>query len=82
MVLLLVRGAHPAPLSHGSESQCPATPADMAAAGGHAGIAAFLSEQALLLLMKENKLSLDDASGPRTLTFFSSFALGSCILYM
>ena len=62
VVLLLVRGAHPFPLSHGGEAQPRACPADLAAANGHAGIAAFLSEQALLRLAKDNNVSLDDSA--------------------
>ncbi len=65
MVLLLVRCAHPAPLSHGGEAQPRATPADMAAGNGHAGIAAFLSEQALLRLAKDNNVSLDEPADSR-----------------
>jgi hypothetical protein len=37
----------------------------MAATAGHAGIAAFLSEQVLLLLMKENSVATDEAANAR-----------------
>ena len=81
MVLLLVRGAHPAPMSHGGEAQPRACPADMAAANGHAGIAAFLSEQALLRLAKDNNVSLDDSADacarPDACTMPPSFAADS-----
>ena len=60
IVLLLVRGAHAALLSHGSEAQPALAPGDMAAAAGHAGLAAFLSEPALMQLMKDHNVTLDD----------------------
>ena len=60
VVLLLVRGAHAAPLSHGTEAQPPLTPGDMAAAAGHVGLAAFLSEHALVQLMKDHNVTLHD----------------------
>ena len=63
VVLLLVRGAHPGPHSHAGEATPPVTPADMAAAAGHAGIAAFLAQQHLLQLLKENNIPLEDPSG-------------------
>lgn len=67
VVLLLVRGAQPGALSHGDELSAPATPADMAAAAGQAGIAAFLSEQLLLALLKEHNLPVEDPSGAPSL---------------
>lgn len=60
VVLLLVRGAHAAPLSHGTEAQPPLAPGDMAAAAGHVGLAAFLSEHALVQLMKDHNVTLED----------------------
>ncbi len=60
VVLLLVRGAHAAPLSHGTEAQPPLAPGDMAAAAGHIGLAAFLAEHALVQLMKDHNVSLED----------------------
>ena len=60
VVLLLVRGAHAAPLSHGTEAQPPLAPGDMAAAAGHVGLAAFLAEHALVQLMKDHNVTLDD----------------------
>ena len=60
IVLLLVRGAHAALLSHGGEAQPPLAPGDMAAAAGHVGLAAFLSEHALMQLMKDHNVTLDD----------------------
>ena len=63
VVLLVVRGAHPGPHSHAGEAVPPATPADMAAAAGHGGIAAFLAQQHLLQLLKENNIPLEDPSG-------------------
>ena len=60
VVLLLVRGAHAAPLSHGTEAQPPLAPGDMAAAAGHVGLAAFLSEHALVQLMKDHDVTLED----------------------
>ncbi|CAL8460857.1 g388 [Coccomyxa elongata] len=65
VVLLLVRGAQPSPLSHGGEAQPRVFPADMAAGNGHAGIAAFLSEQALLRLAKDKNVALDDSADAR-----------------
>ena len=69
VVLLLVRGAQPSPLSHGGEAQPRMFPADMAAGNGHAGIAAFLSEQALLRLVKDKNVALDDSADARELPF-------------
>ena len=60
VVLLLVRGAHAAPLSHGTEAQPALAPGDMAAAAGHVGLAAFLSEHALVQLMKDHNVTLED----------------------
>lgn len=65
-----MRGAQPAPLSHGGEAQGRACPADMAAGNGHSGIAAFLSEQALLRLAKDNNISLDDSADARAQSAF------------
>ncbi len=65
VVLLLVRGAQPSPLSHGGETLPRVFPADMAAGNGHAGIAAFLSEQALLHLAKDKNVALDDSADAR-----------------
>lgn len=59
-MLLLVRGAHAAPLSHSTEAQPPLAPGDMATAAGHVGLAAFLAEHALVQLMKDHNVALED----------------------
>ncbi len=68
-MLLLVRGAASGAISHGGERSAPATPADMAAAAGQAGIAAFLAEQALLALLKEHNLPAEDPCGAPMLPY-------------
>ena len=60
VVLLLVRGARAAPLSHGTEAQPPLAPGDMAAAAGHVGLAAFLAEHSLVQLMKDHNVALEE----------------------
>ena len=60
IVLLPGRGAQAALLSHSGQSQLPLAPGDMAAAAGHLGLAGFLSEHALMQLMKDHNVTLDD----------------------
>lgn len=56
---LLARKAKPSPLTWAAAGRAPATPADLAAANGHAGLAAFLGEallsQLLLRLKPESR---------------------------
>lgn len=79
IVLLLVRGAHAALLSHSSEAQPALVPGDMAAAAGHAGLAAFLSEHALMQLMKDHNVTLDDPMTAREPLPSSAMGILLCI---
>ena len=79
IVLLLVRGAHAALLSHGGEAQPPLAPGDMAAAAGHVGLAAFLSEHALMQLMKDHNVTLDDPMTAREPLPYSAMGILLCI---